>query len=315
MNNNSNSNNNFDSHSTYIGEKGYTIFKDCLTIDDQHFIRENLTVKPYIPNSIVKAQEFPIYRESQKKFYIPKYFGIEHFGDPETLKITDGDDIDINFKGSLRDYQKPIIEAFLNKTKNKWGGGGLLDIPCGYGKCLAKDTPIIMYDGSIKLVQNIKINDKIMGDDSTPRNILSLASGSEELYKITPKYGDSYIVNKSHILSLKCVKTIDNMFVKDKIYDISIEKILILSKTYNIHNILHGYRVPIEFKKKEVSINPYFIGYWIGYTNYLPKIYNYTDEELINLIADIIQSNNITFGLLYYFHQFYLVLLLHLIKN
>ena len=290
MNDNNNDNNEI---SIYLGEKGYTIYKECLTIDDQHFIREQLTVKPYIPNSIVKAQEFPIYRESQNKFYIPKYFGIKNFGNPEILKITDGDDINIKFRGNLRDYQKPIVEAFLNKTKNKWGGGGLLDIPCGFGKCLAKDTQIIMYDGTIKLVQNIKVNDKIMGDDSTPRTILSLARGSEKLYKITPKEGYSYIVNKSHILSLICVKNCEDLFIKGNIYDLSIAEIIKLSKKYNILNILHGYRVPIKFNKKPIVIDPYFVGYWIGYTNNSSIILNYSDEELNKIIEDIININNI----------------------
>lgn len=240
--------------STYIGEKGYTIFKECISIDDQHFIRENLTVKPYIPNSIVKAQEFPIYRESQKKFYIPKFFGIEHFGAPETLTITNGDNINIQFKGDLRDYQKPIVDAFINKTKNSWGGGGILDIPCGYGKCLAKDTPIIMYDGSIKFVQDIIVNDQLMGDDSTARKVLSLARGKEALYEIIPKYGDRYIVNESHILSLTCVKGYGDIFIKGKKYDICVKEILKLLNHYNVFEYLHGYRVPIYFKKKKFML-------------------------------------------------------------
>ena len=43
----------------------------------------------------------------------------------------------------------------------------------GTSKCLGKDTPVLMYDGTIKMVQDIKVGEKIMGDDSKPRNILS----------------------------------------------------------------------------------------------------------------------------------------------
>src|SRR3990167_10478773 len=76
--------------------------------------------------------------------------------------------------------------------------------PPGTGKCLAKNTPIIMYDGSMKFVQDIKIGEEIMGDDSTPRKILSLARGHEMMYKIEQNCGYSeYVVNESHILSLK----------------------------------------------------------------------------------------------------------------
>ncbi len=76
--------------------------------------------------------------------------------------------------------------------------------PPGCGKCLGKNTPIIMFDGTIKMVQDIKLGEKIMGDDSKPRTILSLASGQETMYKIKQNSGYfDYIVNESHILSLK----------------------------------------------------------------------------------------------------------------
>jgi hypothetical protein len=78
--------------------------------------------------------------------------------------------------------------------------------PPGHGKCLGKDTPVIMYDGSTKMVQNIKVEDLIMGDDSTPRKIMSTCTGKETMYKIHQSYGDDYIVNESHILSLKLLK-------------------------------------------------------------------------------------------------------------
>ena len=77
----------------------------------------------------------------------------------------------------------------------------------GYGKCHKADTPILMYNGSIKMVQHVMVGDMLMGDDSTPRRVLSLASGAETMYKIIPKtYGDPYIVNRSHILSLKLTR-------------------------------------------------------------------------------------------------------------
>jgi P4 family phage/plasmid primase-like protien len=69
--------------------------------------------------------------------------------------------------------------------------------------CHAKDTKIMMSDGSIKMVQDITIGDKLMGDDSTPRNVLELFQGKSKMYRISPIKGDSFIVNEDHILSLK----------------------------------------------------------------------------------------------------------------
>jgi superfamily II DNA or RNA helicase len=73
----------------------------------------------------------------------------------------------------------------------------------GSGKCNAKDTPILMHDGSIKMVQDITEGELLMGDDSTPRRVMSLARGEDEMYDIISNKGEKYTVNKEHILCLK----------------------------------------------------------------------------------------------------------------
>jgi hypothetical protein len=73
----------------------------------------------------------------------------------------------------------------------------------GSGGCHAINTEILMYDGTIKLVQDIIVNDLLMGDDSTPRSVLNLIRGNEIMYKIVNNKNESYIVNENHILCLK----------------------------------------------------------------------------------------------------------------
>ena len=72
---------------SYLGNKGYTIPKEYLDINEQVFIRKTLIAKPYIPKSPVQPKTFPVYRESNNKLYIPRYFGIEHYGNPEMNKL------------------------------------------------------------------------------------------------------------------------------------------------------------------------------------------------------------------------------------
>jgi len=68
-----------------LGKKGYTIFKDNLEIQEQELIRKELTISPYVPkNSLQKPISFPIYRESPKKIYVPRYYGIETYGEPSS---------------------------------------------------------------------------------------------------------------------------------------------------------------------------------------------------------------------------------------
>lgn len=70
------------------------------------------------------------------------------------------------------------------------------------GKSLMKGENVLMFDGNVKKVEDIKIGELVMGDDSTPRTVLETHSGSDTMYKITNRKGESYTVNSHHILSL-----------------------------------------------------------------------------------------------------------------
>ena len=289
-------------YQSYIGKKGYSILKSKLTVDEQKMIRDELNVKPYLPGSPINVSEsYPVYLESPKKLYLPRFYGIEKFGMPNDNKLPDGDSINIIFKGMPRDYQLKIVDAFFKHINEKLLPGGLLDIPCGYGKCLSKNTPIMMYDGSIKMVQDIKVGDQLMGDDSTPRNVLSLARGREMMYDIIPNKGDKYTVNESHILSLKCSTNHSKKYRKGEIYDISVKDYLNLPKCFHgPGGPLLGFRVPIMFSKKDVDIDPYILGYWLGdgnsgnagITSEEYEVVCYFKEYCEKINCDIIQNKD-----------------------
>jgi superfamily II DNA or RNA helicase len=203
-------------------------------------------------------------------------------------------------------YQEPsqlLMRNFI--SKNTIYDNILLYHNVGVGKCHAKDTPIIMYDGNIKKVQDIKIGDLIMGDDSQPRKVLSLARGTDAMYDVIPTKGEKYRVNEEHILCLKAsgypsfnfskinsnfnIQWIENnkfhsksfsfnknnkidkkleaeQFYKsitnEQILEISIKDYIKLSETKK--KLLKGYKVPINFSEKQIPIDPYMIGYWLG---------------------------------------------------
>jgi superfamily II DNA or RNA helicase len=118
---------------TYLGPKGYSIKKEHITIQEQELIRKELTVKAFVPkSSISQPTPFPIYRESPNKLYVPRFYGMDTYGEPDANKMSDGDDIDIHFEGELRDFQKPIVKKYIKSAKTK--GAGLLEIHCGAGK-------------------------------------------------------------------------------------------------------------------------------------------------------------------------------------
>lgn len=151
----------------------------------------------------------------------------------------------------------------------------------GSGKCMGINTPIIMADGTTKTIQNIKVGDKLMGDDSKPRTVLSTTTGKAPLYRVKQNRGDDYVVNGAHILSLKMTYTNQKTKIGDKeaqrcenriingkkykvgdIVDISVDDYLKISESAK--KALKGYKVGITFPEKEVPLDPYLLGLWLG---------------------------------------------------
>jgi superfamily II DNA or RNA helicase len=126
---------------SYLCYKGYAIYKSSISLKDQIYIRNELTMKPFVQNSLAQIHTFPIYLESEKKLYVPRFWGINNFGIPSSVKIKEGKNINLTFNGKLRDYQNNIINSYLNQigfneseSFNKGKGGSLIEIGCGRGK-------------------------------------------------------------------------------------------------------------------------------------------------------------------------------------
>ena len=247
------------------------------------------------------------------------------------------------FPYPLSDFQKWSIFAIVN------GHHSLITAHTGSGKCFEIDTPIMMYDGSIKFVQDIKVGNKLMGDDSTPRNVLGLARGIESMYKITLSDGDSFGCNESHILCLKynikpfitnkkngnilqvnwfdsneikmrsksfnyknndkeiCIREA-NLLLNEKIlnqmsdFNISVKDYLKLPKFLQRNSL--SYKVGVEFPEKNIPIDPYIIGLWLGdgdsnssaITNQDSVILKYLTSKLGEYDCYLQYRSNYTYG-------------------
>jgi superfamily II DNA or RNA helicase len=122
----------------YIGKKGYTISKKYLDKKDETNIKDDCTMIPFT-KSFVEGPEtkFYVFRENENKIYIPRFYGIERYGLPDKTEITEGQDIDCPFNGSLREIQKPIVQTYLDHVKNgdsSGSGGAILEAQCALGK-------------------------------------------------------------------------------------------------------------------------------------------------------------------------------------
>jgi superfamily II DNA or RNA helicase len=222
---------------SYLGQKGYTIYKSSLTPAQRNELVADLTVKPFTASPIKGAQiEYPVYRETSNKYYVPRHYGEKKFGIAPESKLPEGEDIQLVFEGQLREYQNKIVDMYVTHAKkHPQGGGGLIELRCGGGKCLARDTPVMLYSGEIRAVQDITVGDLLMGDDGTSRRVLSLARGRERMYSIAEawEHGNTeYVVNESHILSLRT----------DPLNPASVVDIPLMDVVYGGYNGYWGFR-------------------------------------------------------------------------
>ena len=205
----------------------------------------------------------------------------------------------------LNDAKMQIMQMLGQWISNPSAMGTAIAIngPMGTGKCHAIDTPILMYDGSIKMVQDIVVGDKVMGDDSKYRNVVSLGRGDDNMYDIVHSNGERYGVNSEHIMCLKqsgmnIIKTVKTksggvrykVIYFDKndykqhskrfgdledatkyLHEMKLEhdyieipvKTLLKLPNYISVN-LKGYKRGVEFSSKTVPFDPYIIGAWLG---------------------------------------------------
>ena len=118
--------------------------------------------------------------------------------------------------------------------------------------CLAKDTPILMWDGTVKMSQDVKVGDKLVGDDGRPRSVKNLISGTAPMYTIQQKKGMDYTVTPHHTLSLKC----DRGEI-----DITVEDYLKISK--HERDCLYGYQYNGQITN--ISVVEHGIGDYYGW--------------------------------------------------
>lgn len=192
----------------------------------------------------------------------------------------------------LRDYQQEAVDAGLDYLGGKSRTGALLVEPTG---CHAKGTAFVLADGQVKLVEDIKVGDKLIGDDGTNRTVIGIHRGEEELFKIIPIKGEPFIVNKNHILSL-CQNAITNTNpIRGVIDFVTVEDYIKKNKTYkHLHKL---YRTPfVNFEPiQEPEIDPYFLGVYIGDGSSANECVSITTqrEEIVSYMYDMVKDMDI----------------------
>jgi superfamily II DNA or RNA helicase len=118
-----------------LTRRGLLINKNCIKNKIINRIKRELTVKPKTMQDFntdnIKA--FKVYKTIDEKILcLPRYYGEKIFGQPTITQPFNSQPINLIFNGSLRPLQNEVVEKVLNHVKEN--GGGLISLPCGYGK-------------------------------------------------------------------------------------------------------------------------------------------------------------------------------------
>lgn len=122
---------------SYLGKRGYILRKKFLTNEQLDEIKRELTVKPIVPTDFGGGESdgpFPVYLENENKIYVPKFYGVKKFGKADVDQVPVGKDIQIDFSLKLKPEQQLPADVTMKAYREL--GGGILSLPCGFGKTI-----------------------------------------------------------------------------------------------------------------------------------------------------------------------------------
>lgn len=203
-------------------------------------------------------------QKGKQKQFIRDFYNAKPYV-PDNVKTSKDADDEMEIEISR---PKIPLPPFMRKLQDLMAGG----IPLGYlinlgaqtggGKCLGKGTPILMHDMTTKGVEDVKVGDLLMGDDGSPRKVKSVCTGRENLYKVKQNRGMDYIVNESHILSLRASYS-KKTFNKGVVYDVPLTDYISFADTDK--HVLKGYVGSFrELGKGKKVRDPYAVGLWLA---------------------------------------------------
>jgi hypothetical protein len=197
-------------------------------------------------------------------------------------------------------------------------------------ECFDPATPILLWSGNIVKAEEIAVGDYLIDDNGDAVKVKSTCSGNKIMYDVVPTKNNftTHTVTDNHILTLKIKKnknirnhrgkkefmwfdkkektykykdfnnmddllafeaTIDN----DDVIDITIETYLSLPKS--VQDNLYLFKSSgINWDHKDVALDPYILGMWLGDGMSCGKAFATADQELLDKYVEWGKTNDAT---------------------
>ena len=163
---------------------------------------------------------------------------------------------------SLRPYQTTAVDA----VELGWAlgdAGQCLVLPTG---CHRPGQGILMHDGSIRRVEDVRVGDLLMGPDSSPRRVMALCRGTGRMVRVVPNKGEPFVVNEDHVLTLVRTAADPDGYPSERggaLVDVTVREWMGWSAyRKHVHKL---FRAGVEFPGSSgLPISPYFLGVLLG---------------------------------------------------
>lgn len=115
-----------------LSYQGYRI---PFTKNSYNHIKNDLTVSPIVfGDYAIPNTRFTVFKYDTDYIWVPKYYGLEKFGQPDNILERHGDVVNLDFKGQLKSPQIPVVQQVID-TLDKHDSTVLSIFP-GFGKTI-----------------------------------------------------------------------------------------------------------------------------------------------------------------------------------
>lgn len=229
-----------------------------------------------------------LYEEQNGCFIIP--YGckekIVNGSSVEWMPYPKMDDFRVDYKSTIQlyDYQKDAADKMIKERH------GVVVMPCGSGKGLPLDAKIYTPDG-FKQNGALRVGDDVIGSDGETYQVTGIYDkGEVPAYKITFSDSTEIVCDKGHLWTVqKQTQRFDN---PNKWWTISTEEIYKQYKSIKRQDLLYIPIVnPVKFKSKEISVNPWLLGFLVGDGCFRKDIcVSVSESDLLQKVADIVHN-------------------------
>jgi len=182
------------------------------------------------------------------------------------------DDAPTNIKRWISTGSRQLDSIISNQVVGGFPEGRIVEIQ-GPTSCHAAGDRVLLYDGRTIAVEHVKVGDKLLGPDGSPRKVLECHSGEDEMYEIrAARGGKTYTVNQHHLLHLQRAyrytknehsprnkaNDVLNIPVREYLTKSGTFKKMYRQKRTTIEQF-HGRKLP-----ETLSISPYVLGLLLG---------------------------------------------------